>query len=83
MSQPLPLTDQQWQALRGIKKRLISRENAEQLRRIAVFLGTDTEDGALVEQAADLLLDMRQALRGGRRNVRASRHWPEDDPRLS
>lgn len=83
MTQPLPLTDQQWQALRGIKKRMISRENAEELRRIAVYLGTDTDDGALVERAADLLLDMRQALNGGRRNVRSSRHWPEDDPDLA
>lgn len=83
MTQPLPLTDQQWQALRGVKKRAMSRENAEELHRIAVFLGTDTEDGALVAQAAELILDVRQALRGGRRNVRSSRHWPEDDPRLN
>jgi len=69
-------TDQQQQeAMNRIRKRAFSREVCEDVRRIGLSLEGDDE--ALLVSVADFLLDARQALRGGRREVRGSRHWPE------
>ena len=61
-------------ALRGTLNRLPSRERADDLHRMAMTV-PDPVDAATLHDVADLLLDLRQAHRGGRRDVRGSRHW--------
>lgn len=63
----------QEQALARLRKQLWSRERCEDLRAIGLML-PDAE-AEVVSEAADLLLLARQAHRGGRLEVRGSRHW--------
>lgn len=69
------------QALARAKKNAFSREKCEELRAIGMSLTVDDQPdeaaAALVEEAVELLLDVRQGFRGGRRNVRGSRHWED------
>lgn len=64
-----------------VAKRAFSREKCEELRAIGMSLDEsdqpDEAAAALVEEAVELLLDVRQAVRGGRRNIRGSRHWED------
>lgn len=61
-------------ALRGVLNRLWSRDRLDDLHRVALTV-PDPDDAALVAAAADMLLDIRHAHRGGRRDIRGSRHW--------
>ena len=61
------------QDINRLRNRVPSREAAEDVRRLSLTL--DGTDAALLDSVADFLLDARQALRGGRRDVRGSRHW--------
>ena len=70
------MSDQNQQALNRLRKNTPSREVAEQVRRIALAL--DGDDAALLNRVAEYLLDARQTLRGGRREVPGGRHWPQD-----
>ena len=60
--------------LRGHLKRLPGRDRLDDLHRVALTV-PDPEDAAMVHAMAHLLQDLRQALRGGRRDPRGSRHW--------
>jgi len=66
----------QREAMAKVKKRAFSRERCEELRAVGMTL-KDQADTDLVDDAVELLLDLRQAVRGGRRNVRGSRHWED------
>ena len=66
---------QREQALARVRKRAWSREKCEELRAVGLML--DGDDSELVMDAAELLLEVRQAMRGGRLNVRGSRHWED------
>ena len=68
---------QQQEQLNRIGKRVPSREKAEDVRRIALSL--DGKDEALLNDVADLLLELRQTIRGGRLNVPGGKHWPSDN----
>lgn len=61
-------------AFNFVRKRAFGRTKITELQRIAVFLGEDTDEGALVMQAADLLNHLRQAIHGGKLE-QPSRHW--------
>lgn len=63
----------QEQALARLRKGLWSRERCEDLRAIGLMLSDD--EAQVVSDAADLLLLARQAMRGGKLEVRGSRHW--------
>lgn len=65
-------------ALNRLRKNVPSRERAEEVRRIGLSL--DGDDARLLEEVAEFLLDARQTLRGGRREVHGGRHWPQDEP---
>ena len=66
----------QEQAMARLRKSLWSRERCEDLRGIGLML-PDAE-AEIVSAAADLLLLARQAHRGGRLEVRGSRHWESE-----
>lgn len=61
------------QTLKFIAKRLPSREVLEDLR-AAVMLSDDFEAGTGLDKVIDNLFDVRQAVKGGQRNIR-SKHW--------
>ena len=65
-------TDQD--ALRGALKRLPSRDRIDDMHRIAMTI-PDPIDAVIIDTMADLLMDIRHAVRGGRRDIRGSRHW--------
>lgn len=67
------MTNEQDVAMRQLRKRVRSREWCEELRAIGAQY-----DEPMVEEAAELLLLARQAMRGGRLNVRGGRHWRGD-----
>lgn len=78
MTRPIP-EDQ----LRGwLDKRLPSRERIDKLYGAALLLAGAgyPEDAETVEWAADLLLTVRQAVRGGRKWPSGGRKWPYDAP---
>lgn len=52
-----------------------SRERCEELRACGLMLDGDNE--TLVNDAVEFMLLARQALRGGRLNVRGSRNWED------
>lgn len=62
------------QTLAFVAKRLPSREVIEQLRSCTLL----ADDGDKFESVIENLLDIRQAVKGGRRDVRGSRHWPSE-----
>lgn len=64
------------QAFNRVRNLVPSREKIEELRRIARY-HPDEIDTTLLDQFADLLLDIRQAVRGGSKEIRGSRHWTE------
>lgn len=70
---------QQEQMLNRARKTAPSRDKAEAVRRIALFLEDDSDDQRLLMEVSEFLLDVRQALRGGRRSVGGSRHWNMED----
>ena len=71
------MSDQaQEQALARVRKNAFSREKCENLRAIGL-MQDDLVAMTLIQEAVELLLDVRQAMRGGRRNVRGSRHWED------
>lgn len=72
------MNEDQIQAMARAKKRAFSRERCEELRAIGLTL-KDQADTDLVEEAVELLLDVRQGFRGGRRMVRGSRHWSDEE----
>ena len=67
------MTDRHTHDLNRLRNTALSREDAEDVRRLALCM--DGDDAALLDRAADFLLDARQVLRGGRKDVRGSRHW--------
>ena len=70
------MSSEQEQAMAYVRKNVWSRERIEELRAIA-HMQVDADDGQLIMDAAFLLLTTRQALRGGRLEVRGSRHWED------
>ena len=72
------MTDMQTQMLNRARKNTPSREKAEAVHRIALFLEDDSDDQKLLFEVSEFLLDVRQAFRGGRREIGGSRHWPND-----
>jgi hypothetical protein len=60
--------------IRRLRKRALSREKVEDLRRIALSLPDGSDDQLLVQRAADFCADARTTLRGGRDEIRV-RHW--------
>ena len=71
------INDQQYQKIRRITKVCPSRDTANEVARIGYAL--DGDDAELLARVAEYLLDVRQALRGGRRTLKVGRHWPSDD----
>lgn len=67
----------QAEALARLRKRLWSRERCEELRSVSLML-PDGDEARMVYEAADLLQLARQAVRGGRLEVRGSRHWESE-----
>lgn len=68
------MTDYNTDDLNRLRNTVPSRNVAEDMRRLG--LGSDNPaDLVLADRVADFLLDARQVLKGGRRNVRGSRHW--------
>ena len=67
------MTDTTQQQLNRLRNTVPSRDAAEDVRRLSLTM--DGDDAALLDRVADFLLDARQALRGGRRDPRGSRHW--------
>lgn len=63
--------------LRRLTKTVPNRAFAEDIRRLALSMDDEYEAAAL-DRTADFLLDARQVLRGGRKNVRGSRHYQDD-----
>ena len=82
---------QQEQMLNRVRKTAPSRDKAESVNRIALFLEDGSDDQKLlmevseflldVRQALEFLFDVRQALRGGRRWNPGSRHWDMENKR--
>ena len=71
MTRRTPSADREMKtATQQLSKQVHSREWCEELRAIGI-----EHNEPMVEHAADLLLLARQAMRGGRLNVRGSRHW--------
>lgn len=60
--------------LNRLRKACPSRERADELRRIALSL--DGPDEVLLSEVAEFILDARQVLRGGRREIEGGRSWP-------
>ncbi len=73
------MADQQEQMLNRVRKKAPSRDKAEAVHRIALFLEDDSDDQVLLMEVSEFLLDVRQALRGGRRRTKGSRHWDMED----
>ena len=73
----MPRDHDQEMAMSRVRKRAFSREKCEELRAIGL-MQDDEDDMLMVTEAAELLLDVRQAVRGGRRMVRGSRHWEDN-----
>ena len=72
---------QQQQRMARVKKNAWSRERCEELFAIA-NMQDDFESAEIVAEAAQFLLEVRQAFRGGRLNVRGSaRHWNDEAER--
>lgn len=63
------------QAFGRVRNLAPSRERIEELRRIAHLV--EPEDAQLLEDFAMILLQIRQAVRGGSLEIRGSRHWSE------
>ena len=63
--------------IKRLRKRVPRREIAEDVRRIGLSLPDDSDDQAILFRVAEFLLDARQVLHGGKRNVRGSRHWED------
>jgi len=63
----------------GRAKRLLpSRENSEVIRSVGIMLEAQGDEfGVWLQQHADNMLELRQAARGGRLNVRGNRYWVE------
>ena len=61
--------------IKRLRKTVPSREIAEDVRRIGLSLPDDSVDQAILFRVTEFLLDARQVLRGGKRDVRGSRHW--------
>lgn len=59
--------------LARLRRTAPSREFADELRRLALTL--DGDDAAMLDRAAEFLLDARQTLRGGRRELAGGRHF--------
>ena len=74
------MTQAEKDRLRSVTKRLPNRDRIESIRSVAILMGEagDPEMGALLESVTEMLLDLRVAMRGGRRTPAASRHWPQD-----
>ena len=70
---------QQEQMLNRVRKTAPSRDKAESVNRIALFLEDGSDDQRLLMEVSEFLLDVRQALRGGRRRNPGSRHWNMED----
>ena len=66
----------QLQAFNKLRKRCPSRETIVEMQRIALSL--DGDDEVLAMDMADFLLEVRQALRGGRLNMSGGKHWFND-----
>ena len=69
-------------SLAWCRKNAWSRERCEDMRAISLMMEADEdhfseEAVAIIEAAAEYMLRARQAFRGGRLNVRGSRHWPD------
>ena len=73
MSDTRVTTQQFLDDINRLRNTVPSRDAAEDVRRISLAL--DGDDAALLDRVAEFLLDARQVLRGGKRNVRGSRHW--------
>ena len=73
------MTTPQEMALNRLRKSAPSRETAEDVRRIALSLPDGSQDQLTLLAAAEFLLDARQVLRGGRREVSGGRHWPSEE----
>ena len=71
-------SNEQAQAMQRVKKRAFSRERCEELRAVGLVLDAMGYNPDICEEAAELLLDLRQAVRGGRRTIRGSRHWEDN-----
>lgn len=71
------------QAFGRVKNIAPTRDKANELRRIALLLraqsgmGVYDEDANMLDELAETLLDIRQAVRGGSREKKA-RNWHED-----
>lgn len=65
------------QQINRLRNTVPSREAAEDVRRLSLTM--DGADAALLDRVAEFLLDARHALKGGRRDVRGSRHWDLDN----
>jgi len=65
------------QAMAYVRKNAWSRERCEELRAISLMWSADEEAAVIVNEAAEFMLKVRQAHRGGRLNVRGSRHWED------
>ncbi len=70
---------QREQILNRVTKTAPSRDKAEAVHRIALFLEDDSDDQVLLMEVSEFLLDVRQALRGGRRRTKGSRLWDMED----
>jgi len=70
---------QREQLLNKVRKTAPGRDKAEAVHRIALFLEDDSDDQKLLIEISEFLLDVRQALRGGRRRTKGSRHWDMED----
>ena len=72
MTKPLP-ADQ----LAGfVRKRVPGRQGLQDLERLALHLGRDTDDGRFLADLADKLSAIRQAVHGGSLHPQA--HWWEE-----
>jgi len=67
----------QEQAMARARKNAFSRERCEELRSVGLVLEALGYNPDIIEDATELLLDLRQGVRGGRRHVRGSRHWED------
>ena len=63
--------------MKRLRKLVPRREIAEDVRRIGMSLPDGSDDQAIQFRVAEFLLDARQILHGGKRNVRGSRHWDD------
>lgn len=68
------------QTIRSIAKRIPSRDRLEIIRAVALMLEAegDDEGATVLSIVAEIMFDLRVALRGGAREVKASRHYVEE-----